>query len=84
MVREQSLTCLKDPWGAAVAPVSSRYSSQLNSISSTLEPASGRKIKCLLFSNLLFKFSGTKNYSKPHFSSKLLTTQVCTDLQLCI
>lgn len=39
-VYTQSLTCLKVVWGAALAPVSSMYSSQLNSASSSMESAS--------------------------------------------
>lgn len=41
----QSLTCLKVVWGAASAPVSSMYSSQLNSASSSIDSASRRKQK---------------------------------------
>lgn len=37
--REIIHTCLKVVWGAASAPVSSRYSSQLNSASSSMESA---------------------------------------------
>lgn len=36
----QLLTCLKVVWGAALAPVSSMYSSQLKSASSSMESAS--------------------------------------------
>lgn len=36
-------TCLKEVWGAALAPVSSRNSSQLKSASSMLEPSSVQK-----------------------------------------
>lgn len=42
---QSPLTCLKDPQGTAVDPVSSRQSSQLNSTSSTPDPASGIKTK---------------------------------------
>lgn len=37
---DHMLTCLKVVWGAASAPVSSMYSSQLNSVSSSMESAS--------------------------------------------
>lgn len=37
---KMALTCLKVVWGAASAPVSSMYSSQLNSASSSMDSAS--------------------------------------------
>lgn len=42
---EEARTCLKEVWGAALAPVSSRNSSQLKSVSSMLEPSSAQKQK---------------------------------------
>lgn len=40
---DEARTCLKEVWGAALAPVSSRNSSQLKSASSMLEPSSVQK-----------------------------------------
>lgn len=40
---DEARTCLKEVWGAALAPVSSRNSSQLKSVSSMLEPSSVQK-----------------------------------------
>lgn len=42
---DKAHTCLKEVWGAALAPVSSRNSSQLKSASSMLEPSSVQKDK---------------------------------------
>lgn len=42
---DEARTCLKEVWGAALAPVSSRNSSQLKSVSSMLEPSSVQKKK---------------------------------------